>query len=59
MTIDERLALRRVTPERAAAMRVRPARIIRTETRAPTQPIAFSIEDACTAWIAEMREGRP
>jgi hypothetical protein len=48
-----------VTPARAQAMRVRPARIIRTHSQAATQPMPFDAAEASTAWIAEMRSVRP
>jgi hypothetical protein len=42
----------------SARRRVRPARVIRTETQAPTADLSFDAGVATEAWIAEMRGGR-
>lgn len=58
INMQTKIANHRVTAERAQAMRVRPARIIRTASQAPTEPIEFAAGIAAEAWIREMREGR-
>jgi len=58
INMQTKIANHRVTAERAQAMRVRPARIIRTASQAPTQPIDFDEGVAAEAWIREMNEAR-